>query len=432
MDKIYFKFSWTNGSVTEDYIENWVIQVVDKDDIIYHEFYEYDIRNNEILTVEFSIPVVKAELYARFYINDPVPDNLMAERKLDMNFGVDRKFIRRRDEISTFSYEPKNCKTQLEYTQCTPVCGLNRSRYMLDVLKQAPDNGGIPCLYDPDIYPRTIEGSTQACESTICPDCEAGFVRTCSEVCNDKGESVETSVYKIQKYPGEGGQACLYYNNYIKYGVCGEKVCDSKYELFSETNYTGSSVTLGKFDTVHNLPFYPRSAKFSGTYDENVYMKFKGVGEFADVHQDIAFSGDLAALWFPKSEGLPTIELKKGSVQEYNDDELWFARTMRYNNRVTYGSTYYAKLKRTWSAWTWDASYGGTVFKSYVEEGYDIATSSGGYNFRDLEEIKPAAGIEIVGKYGRVFALKSNGRGVRPGIYNRNIKDYKYLFLFPS
>lgn len=425
MDKIYFKFSWTNGSVTEDYIENWVIQVVDKDDVIYHEFYEYDIKNNEVLTVEFSIAVVRTELYARFYINEPVPSNLMGERKLDMNFGVDRKFIRRRDEISTFSYEPKNCKTQLEYTQCTPVCGPNRSRYMLDVLKQSADNGGIQCPYDPDIYPRTVEGSTQSCESTTCPDCIAGFIRTCADVCNEKGESVETNEYKIQRYPGEGGKACLHYNGYTRYGVCGEKACDTKYEIFSGADYTGDSVTLGKFDTIHDLPFYPRSAKFSGSYTGDVYMRFKGGGDFNEVHLDAAFSNDLDSLWFPETT---TVELKKGNAPVYTDTELDFAGSMRRRGRATWNGGNTASFKRVWSWWYWDIEYGAMVQKSSSEE-HTISTSISGYNFIKTSDMKPADSIRINSKNGWVWAVKSNGRSIVPDVNYSEVSGYDYLIL---
>lgn len=426
MDKIYFKFSWTNGSVTEDYIENWVIQVVDKDDKIYHEFYEYDIRNNEILTVEFSIPLVRAELYARFYINEPKPDNLMGERKLDMNFGTDRKFIRRKGEISTFSYEPKNCKTQLEYTQCTPVCGPNRSRYMLDVLKQSSDNGGIECPYDPDIYPRTVEGSTQSCESTVCPDCEAGFVRTCADTCNEKGESVETNVYKIQKYPGEGGKACLHYNGYTKYGVCGEKACDSKYELFSGTDYTGDRVTLGIFDTAHNLPFYPRSAKFLGSYSGNVFIRFRGSGDFEGIYIDADFSSDLSSVWFPQSP--KTVEIIKGNAPQYSDDEIWFASSLRGRSRATWNGGYSATIVRYWFWRYYDYSWGGSVLTSSSEE-HTIYTSSGSYNFIKTSDLGQSENIRINSKYGTVYAVKSNGRSIIPDVLYSEVKDYHSLIL---
>lgn len=387
MDKIYFKFSWTNGSVTEDYIENWVIQVVDKDDKIYHEFYEYDIRNNEILTVEFSIPLVRAELYARFYINEPKPDNLMGERKLDMNFGTDRKFIRRKGEISAFSYEPKNCKTQLEYTQCTPVCGPNRSRYMLDVLKQASDNGGIECPYDPDIYPRTVEGSTQSCESTTCPDCEAGFVPEPSCVCNRRGESLQPHIYKIQKYPGEGGKACLHYDGYVKYVeslTCNQVICDSRYELFSGTNYTGDSVTLGMFDTTHSLPFYPRSAKFLGSYSGNVCLRFQGSGDFEGIHIEADFSSDLNSVWFP--ERPKTVALIKGrNAPQYSQSHIDFASLMRGKTRLSVpGWDSWPREEHAWAVIRYTRTRQNGMYRIIEDIEVDIYTRDGHYDFIDM------------------------------------------------
>jgi hypothetical protein len=424
MDKIYFKFSWTNGSVTEDYIENWVIQVVDKDDKIYHEFYEYDIRNNEILTVEFSIPLVRAELYARFYINEPKPDNLMGERKLDINFGTDRKFIRRKGEISTFSYEPKNCKTQLEYTQCTPVCGPNRSRYMLDVLKQASDNGGIECPYDPDIYPRTVEGSTQSCESTACPDCEAGFVYAPLCACNERGESFQPLIYKIQKYPGEGGKACLHYDGYVKSITCNENTCDSKYELFSGTNYTGDRVTLGKFNTTHSLPFYPRSAKFLGSYSDDVCLRFYASGDFEGMYIEADFSSDLNSVWFP--ERPKSVALIKGrNAPQYSQSHIDFASWMRGKTRLVsvlgdadvVGATI-KYTKRSGSSITYTKTY--------------IYTSDGHYNFIDMDDQPDKEGWYDI-KRGRgvhpLYAVNSNGQIDVITTQYQSLDKYHFIIL---